>query len=177
MGWAGTASQNPGRDMGRDRVLIFCHRVGRDGILSACPVPSRNVPGQPQDRREKRVHHSIFEVWNLKRKMKTVFVTIYSRKTPSCFPLNFNFHHAIFELETQKAYNFHNILLRENSNLKSNNLQCNTMVLLVVWTNDSSTKGLMFQVLFLFHNFLQNCLQELFQFILYFFFINLHKQK
>ena len=32
--------------------------------------------------------------------------------------------------------------------------------------NDSATKHLMFQVLFFFHNFLQNSLQKLFQFIL-----------
>ena len=35
----GTVSQNLGRDMGWDRVLIFCHGTGRDGILTACPVP------------------------------------------------------------------------------------------------------------------------------------------
>ena len=37
-------------------------------------------------------------------------------------------------------------------------------------TNDSSTKRLMFQVLFFFRNFLQNSLQKLFQFIFLFFY-------
>ena len=37
-------------------------------------------------------------------------------------------------------------------------------------TNDSSTKRLMFQVLFFFHNFLQNSLKKSFQFIFLFFF-------
>ena len=40
----------------------------------------------------------------------------------------------------------------------------------VTGTNDSSTKHLMFQVSFFFHNFLQNSLQILFQFILLFFY-------
>jgi hypothetical protein len=42
--------------------------------------------------------------------------------------------------------------------LKSDSLQYNT---LVRW--DESTRHLMFQVLFFFHNFLQNSLQKLFQ--------------
>ena len=49
--------------------------------------------------------------------------------------------------------------------LESNNLQYNTLARWLTGTNDSSTKRLMFQVLFLFHNFLQNSLQKLFQFI------------
>ena len=49
--------------------------------------------------------------------------------------------------------------------LKSDNLQYNTLGCWVAGTNDSSTKGLMFQVLFFFHNFLQNSLQKFFQFI------------
>ena len=38
-GQAGTASQNPGRDVGRDRVLIFCHGTGRD--RGVCPGTGR----------------------------------------------------------------------------------------------------------------------------------------
>ena len=41
-----TGRDGPGQpvktwDMGRDRVLIFCHGTGWDGILTACPVPGR----------------------------------------------------------------------------------------------------------------------------------------
>ena len=46
-GLVGRASQNLGRDVGRDRVPIFCQGMDKDGIL--------NIPGQPRDRREKRV--------------------------------------------------------------------------------------------------------------------------
>ena len=56
----------------------------------------------------------------------------------------------------------------ESHPLKSHNLQYNTLVCWVAGTKDSSTKGLMFQVLFVFHNFLQNPFQKLFQFIFYF---------
>ena len=49
--------------------------------------------------------------------------------------------------------------------LKSNNLQYNMLVRWDARTKDSSTKRLMFQVLFFFHNFLQNPFQKLFQFI------------
>ena len=59
----------------------------------------------------------------------------------------------------------------QESVYKSNNLQYNTMVHCFTGTNDSSTKYLMFQVLFLFifHNFLQNSLQKSFQFFFSFF--------
>ena len=43
---------------------------------------------------------------------------------------------------------------------KSNNLQYNTLGCKVIWTKDSSTKRLMFQVLFIFQNFLQNSLEN-----------------
>ena len=55
--------------------------------------------------------------------------------------------------------------------LKSVNLQYNTLGCLNDGTNESSTKHLMFQVLFFFHDFLQNSLQKSFQFIFLFFFI------
>jgi hypothetical protein len=52
--------------------------------------------------------------------------------------------------------------------LKSVNLEYNKLVCLFVGTNDAATKRLMFQAFF-FHNFLQNVLEKLFQFIsLYF---------
>ena len=57
-------------------------------------------------------------------------------------------------------------------NQKSDNLQYNTLVCWVAGTNDSSTKRLMFQVLFFSHNFLQNSLQKSFEFIFLFFYIN-----
>ena len=53
--------------------------------------------------------------------------------------------------------------------LKSDNLQYNTLGRWIAGTNDSSTKRLMFQVLFFLHNFLQNSLQKLFQFNFLFF--------
>ena len=47
----------------------------------------------------------------------------------------------------------------------------------VAWTNDSSTKCLIFQVLFFFfHNFLQSSLQKSFQFI-FLFYYNITKKK
>ena len=49
--------------------------------------------------------------------------------------------------------------------VKSYNLQYNTLVRQFAGTNDSSSKRLIFQVLFFFHNFLQNLLQKWFQFI------------
>ena len=52
---------------------------------------------------------------------------------------------------------------------KSVNLQYNTLGRLDDGTNESSTKRLMFQVLFFFHDFLQNSLQKSFQFIFLFF--------
>ena len=52
-----------------------------------------------------------------------------------------------------------------DNKLKSNNLQYNMLVRWFAGTNDLSTKRLMFQVLSFFHNFLQNSLQKLFQFI------------
>ena len=48
-------------------------------------------------------------------------------------------------------------------------LQYNTLVPCADGTNDSSTKRLMFQVLFFFHKILQNSLQKPFQFIFLFF--------
>ena len=51
---------------------------------------------------------------------------------------------------------------------KSENLQYNTLVRWADGTNDSSTKHLMFQVLF-FHKLLQNSLQKPFQFIFFIF--------
>ena len=47
----------------------------------------------------------------------------------------------------------------------------------VAGTNDSLTKRLMFQVLFFFHNFLQNSLQKSFQFIYFIFIYNFTKIK
>ena len=55
-------------------------------------------------------------------------------------------------------------------NLKSVNLQYNTLVRWADGTNESSTKHLMFQVLFLFHKILQNSLQKPFQLIFWFFY-------
>jgi hypothetical protein len=66
-GRAGTASQNMGRDMGRDRVLIFCHGTGREGFWQ--PVLSRKIPGQPRDRWEKRVK----KLEKLKKKKNYIF--------------------------------------------------------------------------------------------------------
>ena len=54
--------------------------------------------------------------------------------------------------------------------MKSVNLQYNTLGCLDNGTNKSSTKRLMFQVLFFFHDFLQNSLQKSFQFIFLFFY-------
>ena len=53
--------------------------------------------------------------------------------------------------------------------LKSVNLQYNTLGRWNDETNESLTMRLMFQVLFFFHDFLQNTLQKAFQFILLFF--------
>jgi hypothetical protein len=53
--------------------------------------------------------------------------------------------------------------------LKSVNLQYNTLGHLDDGTNEESNKLLMFQVLFIFHDFFQNFLQKYFQFILLFF--------
>ena len=61
-----------------------------------------------------------------------------------------------------------------SSHIKTN-MPClkSTIFNIIRWvagTNDSSTKCLMFQVLFFFHNFLQNSLQKSFQFIFLFFY-------
>ena len=57
----GQDSQSKSRPgCGTGQVLIFCHGMGWDGILTACPVPSQNMPGQPGDRREKRVKNYNF---------------------------------------------------------------------------------------------------------------------
>ena len=64
-GRAGTTSQN----LGWDRVLMFCHGKGRDGIYSACSIPSRKIPGQPWGKREKIVIKSKF----LKKKGRIFF--------------------------------------------------------------------------------------------------------
>ena len=48
---------------------------------------------------------------------------------------------------------------RPSADMKSDNLQYNTLSRWVDGINDSSTKRLMFQVLF-FYNFLQNSLQK-----------------
>ena len=58
---------------------------------------------------------------------------------------------------------------------KSVNLQYNTLGCLDDGTNESSAKRLMFQVLYLFHDFLQNYLQKSFQFIFLFFFNEITK--
>ena len=60
--------------------------------------------------------------------------------------------------------------IARNFHKKSVNLQYNTLGCLDDGTNESPTKPLMFQVLFFFHNFLQNSLQKLFQFIFLFFY-------
>ena len=60
-------------------------------------------------------------------------------------------------------------VLLEGHLLKSVNLQYNTLGRLDVGTNESSTKRLMFQELFFFHDFLQNSFQKSFQFIFFFF--------
>ena len=44
----------------QDGNLTFCHGTGREGILIVCPIRSRNIPGQPWDRREKRVFFFFF---------------------------------------------------------------------------------------------------------------------
>ena len=49
--------------------------------------------------------------------------------------------------------------------IKSDNIQYNMLVRWVGGTNDSSTKRLMFQVLFFFHNFWQNSLFVYFYFL------------
>ena len=51
--------------------------------------------------------------------------------------------------------------------IKSNNLQCNTLGLWLDGTNDSSIH--IPNIFIFFHNFLQNSLQKLFQFIFHFF--------
>ena len=51
-GTAGIASQNPGWDVGRDRVLLFCQGTGRDGILTACPIPE--YPGTTTGQKGKK---------------------------------------------------------------------------------------------------------------------------
>ena len=56
-----------------------------------------------------------------------------------------------------------------NTVVKSVHLQCNTLVHWNAGTKDSSTKRLMFQVLFFLHNFLQNSFKKMFQFIFLFF--------
>ena len=57
-------------------------------------------------------------------------------------------------------------LYLESSYKKSDNLQYNKLVRWVPGTNDSSTQRLMFQVFFFFfHDFLQNSLHKLLQFI------------
>ena len=60
-------------------------------------------------------------------------------------------------------------VLLEGHLLKSVNLQYNTLGRLDVGTNEASTKRLMFQELFFFHDFLQIFLQNSFQFIFLFF--------
>ena len=72
------------------------------------------------------------------------------------------------ELENYQNLKFDNLQ-------KSVNLQYNTLGCLDDGTNESSNKLLMFQVLFFFHDFLQNSLQKFFQFIFLFFFIKLQK--
>ena len=62
----------------------------------------------------------------------------------------------------------HNFLL-EMDLLKSDNLQYNTLGRWVSGTNDSATNRLMFQAFF-FHTFLQNSLQQWFQFFFLFFY-------
>ena len=54
---------------------------------------------------------------------------------------------------------------------ESDNLQYNTLFCWFAGTNESFTMCLVFQVLFIFHNFLQNYLQKSFQFI----FLSFHK--
>ena len=49
---------------------------------------------------------------------------------------------------------------------KSDNLQYNMLVDWFAWTNDSSTKGLMFQVLFFFHKILEYYFEKKFHFFL-----------
>ena len=51
--------------------------------------------------------------------------------------------------------------------MKSYNLQYDALVRWFAGTNVSWTKGPMFQVLFFFHNFMQNYLQKLFQFLFF----------
>ena len=58
---------------------------------------------------------------------------------------------------------------------KSVNLKYITLGHLDDGTNESSTKRMMFQALFFFHDFLQNSLQKSIQFIFLFFFIKLQK--
>ena len=56
-----------------------------------------------------------------------------------------------------------------NCDQKSDNLHYDMLVCWFAGTNDSSTKLLMFQVLFFFHKILQNSLQKHFQFIYFYF--------
>jgi hypothetical protein len=60
--------------------------------------------------------------------------------------------------------------LSHGSIQKSVNLQYNTLGRLDDWTKKPSSKRLMFQLLFFFHDFLQNSLQKFFQFIFLFFY-------
>ena len=57
-----------------------------------------------------------------------------------------------------------------NCNQKSVNFQYDMLGCLDYWTNELSTKCLMFPKMFFFHDFQQNSLQKSFQFILLFFY-------
>ena len=52
---------------GQDGILMFCHGMGQNWILTACPTPSQNIQGQPRDRRQKRVKN-----YNSRKKMKVL---------------------------------------------------------------------------------------------------------
>ena len=91
--------------------------------------------------------------------------------------VNFRVEKPFLSIAFEEALESPTILRRLSSsfqpsyywNMKSVNLQYNTLGCLDDGTNESSTKRLMFQVLFFFHDFLQNSLQKSFQFIFLFF--------
>ena len=85
-------------------------------------------------------------------------------------------HHVSFDLHAELGTGKSGLLLfgdildlnsRQEKYKESNNLQYNTLGRWINWTIVSLTICLIFQLLFLFQNFLQNSLEKFFQFIFY----------
>ena len=141
----------------REKKYSICGNLRR-ALNKLVPLPEEIVEGHTNHTKSQK-----YCLQNVK-KCKT-FVQCTRHTGISCQ----NFFHSTIILPWRVSWMSRGgSVQRSGQAQKSVNLQYNMLGPLDDETNESSTKRLMFQVLFFFHDFLQNSLQKSFQFIFLF---------